>query len=262
MNAPRTGFAAYQRNLRLGLPFVPTKTEGEDPFRGLSGVQLLRAIRSWSNSGTKSVDYSEARRIIYEQIDNIDGKVTCVYTGRVYEGHKLPDANNMNIEHVWPQSKGAKGPAKSDMHHLLPTDNEANSKRGNLPFGIVTQPEWEKAGSVLGRDADGQECFYPRPEARPLVALATFHFAARWGFRIDAKQEAILRQWLKDAKIEGEMMPDALVKRSDKVAETQGKPNAFMAYPSILSRIDTFDPNADKTPRFGKILGFVRPHVR
>ena len=44
----------------------------------------------------------------------------------------------MNTEHTWPQSKGATGAAKSDLHHLFPTDSKANSIRGNHPFGIVT----------------------------------------------------------------------------------------------------------------------------
>lgn len=56
---------------------------------------------------------------------------------------KIPDANILNTEHTWPQSKFSKGLdeafEKSDLHHLFPTSNKLNSLRGNYPFGEVDE---------------------------------------------------------------------------------------------------------------------------
>ena len=250
MNQIKPGFAAWFRGAREGVFFrAPARPEGEDPFRGRSGQDLLRAYRKMDASKRKNIDYSTVRKLVFTLIDNVGGKVTCAYTGREYTRGDVPDDKDMNIEHVWPQSKGAKGTAKTDMHHLFSTDSEANSKRGSLPFGIVTQNEWEKGGSILGRDKDGAECFMPRKEVRGNVARAIFHFATVYGFRIDAKEEAILRQWAKDDPAD-----EAELARMLRVMGEQGTANYYVQFPGILERVDTFDRVPGKT--FSKLIGF------
>ena len=42
-------------------------------------------------------------------------------------------------------------PEKADIHHLFPTDVNANSRRGSYPFGVVTgTPSWTEGGSKQG----------------------------------------------------------------------------------------------------------------
>ncbi|MBC7792199.1 MAG: endonuclease [Clostridia bacterium] len=249
MNAPLTGFAAFIRQSTLGDALVPKPPRDNDPFRGLSDQNLLRAYRKLAERMRVPIDYSTARKLIFTAIDNIGGQVECAYTGRIYKSMGVPDADDINIEHVWPQSKGAKGLAKSDLHHLFPTDNETNSKRGNLPFGVVTKARWSKGGSILGKDKDGQDCFMPREEVRGNVARAMFHFATVYGFRIEAKEEAILRAWAKADPVDATELD-----RMDRIVGVQRSSNHYVRTPELLDRVDTFDrvPNAP-----GRVIGFA-----
>src|SRR5690606_15195711 len=123
----------------------------------------------------------------------------------------IPNSNEVNTEHTWPQSKflqSPKGFMKSDIHHLYPTDSRANSIRGNHPFGEV-----EDGGNLPGNarcdashigrpragdglpSAGGSVYFEPPTEHKGNVARSMFYFATRYGMEIDRTQEFYLRRW-------------------------------------------------------------------
>lgn len=230
----RGGFHALDQFALHGIKPQHTQRArfADEPYRDLRDNELIRAIRGMADSKKKIFEYGEVRKLIFSLIDNKGGEVECLYTGRTRHGTDVPNDTDMNIEHVWPQSKGAKGLAKRDLHNTKAADSEANSKRGNHPFGIVTTPEWQKAGSVLGTDADGAICFMPRPEVRGDVARTMFYFAAVWGFNIDAKEEAILRAWDKADPVDADEQ-----ERNTKVTGKQGNGNDFVTYPTLIDRI-------------------------
>ncbi|MEZ0314288.1 MAG: endonuclease [Myxococcota bacterium] len=203
-----------------------------DPFSGLRDQALIRAIRGAVLAKKQVIDYPVVRHLIFTLIDNVDGEVECVYTGRKLPGGKIPDDEDMNLEHVWPQSRGAKGEAKRDMHNILVADSEANNKRGNTPFGIVKTLLWTKAGSVLGLDADGQECFTPRAQVRGDVARCIFYFASVYGFKVDAKEEAALRAWDKADPVDAHEL-----ERNKRIQREQGNPNYYVLYSQLIDRI-------------------------
>ena len=93
--------------------------------KGLRNKDLLQQLRA-EVSKHKSYDYTTARELVILGVDNHGGDVECVYTGKVWHvgTEKMPPAEMVNIEHTWPQSKGAKGVAKTDIHHLYPTDSK------------------------------------------------------------------------------------------------------------------------------------------
>lgn len=175
--------------------------------------------------------YREARKALFTDIDNFDGTIECVYTGRQMQNiTSIPNANNMNTEHTWPQSQGATGTAKSDIHHLFITDSKANSVRGSYPFGWVTNPDWEQGGSCRG----GKK-FQPRPCHRGNVARAIFYFAIRYNKRVHASQEAALRQWHKDDPVD-----EAERNRNDAVFKYQRNRNPFVDRPNFVEQISDF----------------------
>ena len=130
---------------------------------GKTGTDLLVALSSIISAGTKSYSYSAARDKMFADLEDIDNnnEVDCVYTGRIAKNvSSTSNANTvrMNTEHTWPQSLGARGVAQSDMHHLWASDNDANSRRGNFPFGVVKTVTWTAPNpdgtppSKLGKD--------------------------------------------------------------------------------------------------------------
>ncbi|MFZ5949312.1 MAG: endonuclease, partial [Candidatus Rifleibacteriota bacterium] len=105
-----------------------------DPCQGQEDEDLIVSLRRIAESSHTPIGYQTAQDKIFTTLDNRDGWVECVYTGRKLKTSCEPDASNMNVEHTWPQSLGATGIAKSDLHHLFPADSKANGIRGNNPF--------------------------------------------------------------------------------------------------------------------------------
>ncbi len=200
---------------------------------GLRDNALLDKLRV-ECSKHKSYDYSTARELVILGVDNHGGDVECVYTGKVWHvgKEKMPSANEVNIEHTWPQSKGAKGVAKTDIHHLYPTDSKANSIRGNHPFGIVTEPN--PKFNVGGSKGDGN-VFEVRRQHRGNVARSMFYFATVYNQKIDDKQEKVLRKWHKEDPVDANE-----IARNDKVEALQNNRNPYVDHPEYVDMISDF----------------------
>ncbi|MBF0407404.1 MAG: endonuclease [Candidatus Riflebacteria bacterium] len=156
--------------------------------------------------------------------------VECIYTGRKIQTNQEPDSSDMNVEHSWPQSLGAVGIAKCDLHHLFPTDSKANSKRSSFPFGMVDKPIWEEGESQF----DGSK-FEIRPCQRGNTARGMFYFSIRYNKRIPNNEEAVLRQWFKEDPV------DATEKaRNDAIEKIQHNRNPFIDHPEFVDQIKDF----------------------
>ena len=84
---------------------------------------LRGALTTRLGQGYNSLSYSIARDNMYGTLDNHYGQVECVYTGRsaTFNTRAGANANNINCEHTFPQSKfNSAQPMKSDIHHLFP----------------------------------------------------------------------------------------------------------------------------------------------
>ena len=200
-----------------------------DCCKGLKDEALKKKLLSLIKNH-HSVGYQAAQDIVFSDLDNVNGYVECVYTGRKLKTDKEPPATNMNIEHSWPQSKGAEGIAKCDLHHLFPADAKANGKRGNFPFGWVKNPKWEQGGSKLG-----DSIFEVRPQQRGNTARGMFYFAVRYGYEITGKQEQVLRQWHKEDPVD-----EYERKRNDRIENYQHNRNPFVDHPEFVDMIEDF----------------------
>ncbi len=233
---------------------VLAQAQHQDIYPQQSGAGLLDALVQ----GYKPqwvLDYDDARDTLYAKIylesDSVEG---------VYTGHKLylpfnqdpsttlyrsGNANGINTEHTYPQSKGARyGAAKSDMHHLYPTRTAANSARANYPFAIIpaaqttswyyrnwTEATPSQATRKYSQVDSNNGLFTPRLRHRGNVARAIFYFYTMYKAEADAADPTFfasqiphLCQWHFDDPV------DSLEwVRTHRIATYQdGKPNPFV----------------------------------
>jgi hypothetical protein len=209
-----------------------------------------------------------ARQALYSIVDVFGGRVECIYTGRTVAAED-PDATpigddttlppidttperdcrladgspttcSFSTEHSWPQSRGAEDePARSDMHHLFPTENLANIMRSNNLYGETACTgagcQWSVGGSELGLRVDGVKVFEVRPSFRGDVARAQFYFAVRYGYTIDPIVESTLRGWH-----EADPVDERERIRNERIRVLQNNRNPFVDRPDFVDGIEDF----------------------
>jgi endonuclease I len=89
---------------------------------------------------------------------------------------------DVNCEHTFPQGNFNQNlPMRSDIHHLFPTDVDANSTRGSLRFGnVVSGVDWSEGGSQRGLNGSGEQVFEPRDGQKGMSARGILYFLARY----------------------------------------------------------------------------------
>ncbi|MFK7925718.1 MAG: endonuclease [Bacteroidia bacterium] len=209
---------------------------------------LKTSIKTLLGQNYVQLSYNAGRDEMYMIIDNqqVNGQgasvntLEGVYTGQVITGFSnRTAAQNMgfNTEHVFPQGFfNSNLPMRSDIHHLFPTNSNANSERGNLPFGLVSNPSWQQGGSKKGNGK-----FEPRDEHKGEIARAMMYFVLRYQDYSNhfSSQTAILKQWNVD------FPPDDVGRRrNDDVEAAQGNRNPFVDYPQLAERITNFSSNS------------------
>lgn len=200
---------------------------------------LKNALDSRLAQGYNDLGYSGARDQMYATIDNNNGQVECVYTGRTatFNTRAGANSNTFNCEHTFPQGFfNSNVPMRSDIHHLFPTDVSANSRRGNDPFGVVSSASWTMGGSKSGGGK-----FEPRDAQKGATARAMMYFVIRYQDYSShfSGQESILRQWHQ------QFPPSAAEKaRNAAIYNVQNNRNPFVDYPQFVERISDIDGTA------------------
>lgn len=177
-------------------------------------------------------DYDDSRELLFMELFNDSGQVTCVYTGETFlVASYPPDWDEVNTEHTWPQSQGADDdPAQCDLHHLYPTDSQANATRGNTPFGEVTgDVTWSQGGSQLGEDARGELVFEPRDDHKGNVARSMVYFAVRYGYTLSDDQLDLFAAWDTQDPVDV-----AETTRTWAIADALGTANPFVVCPGTM----------------------------
>jgi len=179
--------------------------------------------------------YSTATRYMFTALDKVGGEVTCVYTGRTTAvGAEKPDPEDMNTEHTWPQSQGASsGPAKCDLHHLYPTDYDANATRADHPFGTVsTNQRWSDGGSRLGDNSGGQTVFEPRDIHKGNVARSMVYFATHYNHSLTEAEKTLYATWHAQDPVD-----DTERSRTLEIERRQGNINPFVVCPVLMELV-------------------------
>ncbi len=199
-----------------------------------------------------SVGYDRARKIMFGELDTLrDGNGTYVLDvccGKKFYFRNVDEVSGMhaqvNIEHTWPQSKFngnyPKDMQKSDMHHLYLTDSQANSTRGNSPFGFIGSTDDRMGGegcraSRFGFMIDGNDVYTPPAPHRGNVARALFYFSMHYNLGISKAEETILRQWHKIDPVDANE-----IKRHEGIAKYQKVRNPFVDHPELVEMISDF----------------------
>lgn len=227
------------------------------PPAGLEGQSLRTWLKSnWHSPYHNDLGYSQARIAMFGTIDNEGGQVEGVYTGYTQAAEAVSFLDPINTEHTVPQSffDGA-SPMKSDLHHLFPTHMQANSDRGNLPFGEVPDNQTDdwyysngsnyiSTGNTPGSNIDDYSerdvnvAFEPREEQKGNTARAIFYFYTMYPNELepgsddinDAGDLATLYEWhVMDP-------PDAQeIERDEQIQAEQGNYNPYVRMPELVA---------------------------
>lgn len=234
-------------------------------FENLTGNQLLDSLAYYYTTSTV-LNYNAARDVMFSEVYNQNNTVVCVYTGftinlNANSTSPRQDALNqgVNTEHLWPQSRGASGNARSDMHHLRPTRADVNSSRGNFPFGLI-QPNlvtrwWKEntnqsstpSGELGLWSRTGNSKFQPRDEYMGDVARAMFYFYTIYRAQADAADPNFFTSQFEDLRKfhNTSVVTQPEVDRSFLIAAYQeGKVNPFVVDTTLVRRafFENFDP--------------------
>ncbi len=205
------------------------------------------------NSTHKRVaGYSKAKQILFGTFflkqDARGYFVTDVYCHKDFTNGigpgRVPDSNQINCEHTWPQSKFSKAfpdeMQKSDLHHLFPSDSKANTTRGNFDFADVT------VNTSLGSDCQssksgpstidgGKNYFEPPTIHKGNVARALFYFSIRYQLPIPKSEEEFLKRWNDLDPVDAEEMA-----RNNEIEKIQGDRNPFIDFPAMPHSVRNF----------------------
>ena len=216
-----------------------------DDVDSLRNTQLINALRHRIKSKHQAISYDNAKKYMFNAKNGIDvreGSIECIYTGDLYSPQKLDQNDGFNTEHSWPQSMFGSEPnvAKGDMHHLFPAERDMNTCRGNYPFGETKKPDNSakcvRGGSKRGISVTSSErVFEVRPQYRGDIARAQFYFAVRYGLKISAEQEEVLRAWH-----EQDPPDDIECVRNHAIESYQNNRNPFIDRPEFVNYIADF----------------------
>ena len=231
-------------------------------FPGTTGAALVDSLIRVYKPQETLTNPEAYRDTLHARIEQRpDGTVEDVYTGFVAtipEGDDPSEAmaaQGINIEHTWPQSKGA-GPenplANSDMHHLFPADRGANGARSSNPFSAIraaNASSWwylgersddPRSGVSLGLHSRSTSLrFEPRDKHKGNAARAMFYFYTMYRPEVNATDPAFmalqretLRQWHAADPVD-----QSEYDRTFRVAAYQGGlPNPFVLDPTLVQR--------------------------
>lgn len=187
-------------------------------------------------SSHRPINYKQANEILFTKLDNHNGTVCSVYSSKTcLATTTVPSPKLMNVEHTWPQSDGANGEAKSDLHHIFPAESSINSIRSSLPFCEVITLKWEKEDSKRGYSQFGEHCFEPPSKHKGVVARALFYFSIRYKKSIDKNQEFFLKKW------HNEFPADQYeIDRNAAIFGFQNNLNPFVVKPELVNQISDF----------------------
>lgn len=195
-------------------------------------TELSKTLRSLH----KPLTYKQANVILFTKLDETRGKVCSAYTSSICASTAvIPSPKIMNVEHTWPQSEGANGDAKSDLHHLFAVDSPTNSVRSSLPFCDVVSVKWDNGESKRGYNSFGEHCFEPPPKHKGNVARALFYFSVRYQMPIEDHQESYLRKWHVADPIDQDE-----IDRNEKIKSFQNISNPFIDRPELVDQIQNF----------------------
>ena len=245
---------------------------------GQEGEAAIQCIQT-QYSPTATLGYENARELMYLELDaDASGQVTGIYSGYTVTVTDTDDPigdafdQDINAEHLYPQSKGAGSePQKSDLHGLRPARVQVNSARGNVPFAPVptdAADQWYRNDTsqqaappepTLWSQRRSDTAWEPRAARKGDVARAVLYFYAIYRADLDSVDDTYFETMRETLLTWNDLDPADAAEdaRMQAVAEAQGNENPFVLDPTLAQR--TFAPNEETTPTLAFELGPVVP---
>lgn len=214
---------------------------------GLAGEELKLALRVIISVVIKVETYGDLRYDIplTDTDPNNSSNIILLYTGKSVSS-TWDGGSTWNREHVWPKSLGwfSEDGAGADIHHIRPTNNSANSSRGNKPYGEVEHTDSNKKtvsmsgyGSVHYGYAT-KDYFEPLDNVKGDIARIIFYLMVRYQeadnytFTTIAQSKEMLLRWSEQDPV------DEFEKyRNEQSYQIQGNRNPFIDYPECAELI-------------------------
>lgn len=221
----------------------------------LQGDELYDALNVLISTNTYS-NYAGAKTFLFQELDNDDGTVTCIYTGLTWDiDSTYNGSSDPNTEHTYCQSWFTAPEIaikKSDIHHLFVCSMPTNSSRGNLPMGNVSSIaasdvyySHSPLQSYRGLNNWRRMVWQVNEENRGDIARAILYFNLRYGDPLVQAGENML-QTLIAWHYEDPPTAEEVV-RNDKVHTFQSNRNPFVDHPEYVNRIWNPTSNEDET---------------
>lgn len=202
--------------------------------------------------------YSQARNLLYSEIDVFDGQLETIYTK--YKVELAIDPNvpksfidlalekGINCEHVFPQSQGAsQEPARADMYHIYPEKANVNGARSFYPFGEINDSnvnKWYFEDQIVETTPQDSEnwargnssMWEPSDDRKGDVARSVFYFALIYKDVMNqdyfnGMRETLL-QWHENDPVDSR---EAI--RSERVRSVQDNYNPFIIDEGLAQRV-------------------------
>jgi len=244
--------------------FCASHSFSQTPPGGVTGQSLRTWFKSNYYDGKHNqLGYDNARRKMYNYIDNHNNTITGVYSGYqvswTYGGTGTNPAP-INCEHTIPQSFfGESEPMKSDIHHLFPTYQNWNSTRSNHPFDDIDDnvtAKWMRLSnsqttiptSLIDEYSEyANSTFEPREDHKGNVARAAFYFYTMYPTQAGAMSLLadinVLYQWHLNDPVDA-----AEITRNNAVELYQGDRNPYIDYPDFVDEAWNLTPAGPSAP--------------
>ncbi|MBR5457116.1 MAG: endonuclease [Bacteroidaceae bacterium] len=187
-------------------------------------------------------------------VENGKRRVLDMYSGeKRYFGSKGEAVSGMNIEHSVAKSwwGGTSNNAYCDLHHLNPSDQDANSRKSNYPLGELTSITWDNGVTFVGKaniDGKSQNAFEPHDDykgdfARTYMYMFTCYQDLTWEYtwmNYEKSTYPTLKPWAVQLLLKWhkeDPVSEKEVNRNNAVYEVQGNRNPFVDYPQLAEYV-------------------------
>ena len=187
-------------------------------------------------------------------VENGKRRVLDMYSAeKRYFGSKGSAVSGMNIEHSVAKSwwGGNQNNAYCDIHHLNPSDQNANSRKSNYPLGELTSVSWENGVTFVGKaniDGKSQNAYEPCDEykgdfARVFMYMFTCYQDLTWEYtwmNYEKSTYPTLKPWAVELLLKWhkqDPVSEKEVNRNNAVYAVQGNRNPFIDYPQLADYV-------------------------
>lgn len=185
--------------------------------------------------------------------DNDNGYVIDRYSNeRVKFSSRGSAPSSMNIEHSFPKSwwGGSKTQAYKDLFNLMPSDQKANSSKGNYGMGVVKEATYDNGCIKIGTGTEGFKVWQPSKEwqgdfSRGYMYMATAYQDYKWSNAeaFNSLQQGdypTLKKWAYTLYIKWakeDPVSQTEIDRNEAVYQIQGNRNPFIDFPNLMEYV-------------------------